>query len=45
MRERGTAYVPFQGLDNLKARPAEVDALREEDRVVAERRPYVHVGG
>ncbi|GAB2842671.1 valine--tRNA ligase [Actinoallomurus bryophytorum] len=47
MDERGviTAHGPFQGLDRLEARPAVVDALREEGRIVAEKRPYVHAVG
>jgi valyl-tRNA synthetase len=47
MDERGviTAPGPFAGLDRFEARPAVVSALREEDRVVAERRPYVHAVG
>ena len=38
MDERGviTAHGPFQGLDRLEARPAVVDALREQGRIVAE---------
>jgi len=45
--ERGiiTAHGPFQGLDRFEARPAIVAALREQGRVVAERRPYVHAVG
>ena len=47
MDERGviTAHGPFQGLDRLEARPAVVDALREEGRIVAEVRPYKHSVG
>lgn len=47
MDERGviTAPGPFQGLDRYEARPAIVAALREQGRVVAERRPYVHAVG
>src|SRR3569833_1502246 len=47
MDERGviTAHGPFQGLDRLEARPAVVDALREEGRIVAEKRPSVHAVG
>jgi valyl-tRNA synthetase len=47
MDERGTitAHGPFQGLDRLEARPAVVDALRQEGRIVAEVRPYVHAVG
>ena len=40
-----TAPGPFQGLDRFEARPAVVAALREEGRIVAERRPYVHAVG
>ena len=45
--ERGivTAPGPFEGLDRFEARPAVVAALREEGRIVAERRPYVHAVG
>ncbi len=45
--ERGviTAHGPFEGLDRLEARPAIVAALREQGRIVAERRPYVHAVG
>ena len=45
--ERGvvTAHGPFLGLDRFEARPAVVQALREEGRIVAERRPYVHAVG
>ena len=45
--ERGivTANGPFQGLDRFEARPAVVSALREDGRVVAEVRPYVHAVG
>ncbi len=47
MDERGvvTANGPFQGLDRFEARPAIVAALREQGRIVAERRPYVHAVG
>ncbi len=47
MDERGviTAPGPFQGLDRFEARPAVVAALREEGRVVAEVRPYLHAVG
>jgi valyl-tRNA synthetase len=47
MDERGviTAPGPFQGLDRFEARPAVLAALREDGRVVAERRPYVHAVG
>ncbi|HSK28266.1 MAG TPA: valine--tRNA ligase [Jiangellales bacterium] len=40
-----TAHGPFQGLDRFEARPAVVAALREQGRVVAEKRPYVHAVG
>jgi valyl-tRNA synthetase len=45
--ERGvvTAPGPFQGLDRFEARPAVVAALREQSRIVAEKRPYVHSVG
>lgn len=45
--ERGviTAHGPFQGLDRFEARSAIVAALREQGRIVAERRPYVHAVG
>ncbi|KWV29627.1 valine--tRNA ligase [Micromonospora rifamycinica] len=47
MDERGviTAPGPFQGLDRYEARPAIVAALREQGRVVAEKRPYLHAVG
>ena len=47
MDERGviTAPGPFQGLDRFEARPAVLAALREDGRVVAEVRPYVHSVG
>jgi valyl-tRNA synthetase len=47
MDERGviTAHGPFEGLDRYEARPAIVDALREQGRIVAEKRPYVHAVG
>ena len=40
-----TAHGPFQGLDRFEARPAVVRALREQGRIVAEVRPYVHSVG
>jgi len=45
--ERGivTAHGPFQGLDRFEARPAVVAALREEGRIIAEKRPYLHAVG
>ncbi len=47
MDERGviTAHGPFQGLDRFEARPAVVAALREQGRVIAEQRPYLHAVG
>ncbi|HEU5476160.1 MAG TPA: valine--tRNA ligase [Actinophytocola sp.] len=47
MDERGliTAHGPFQGLDRFEARPAVVAALREQGRIVAEKRPYLHAVG
>ncbi|NKI42534.1 valine--tRNA ligase [Streptomyces physcomitrii] len=47
MDERGviTAHGPFEGLDRFEARSAIVAALREQGRVVAEKRPYVHSVG
>jgi valyl-tRNA synthetase len=47
MDERGviTAHGPFEGLDRFEARPAVVAALREQGRIVAEKRPYVHAVG
>jgi valyl-tRNA synthetase len=40
-----TAPGPFAGLDRLEARYAIVAALREDGRIVAEKRPYVHAVG
>jgi len=47
MDERGviTAHGPYQGLDRFEARSAIVAALREQGRIVAEKRPYVHSVG
>ncbi|GIF78336.1 valine--tRNA ligase [Asanoa siamensis] len=47
MDERGVITVPgpFEGLDRFEARPAVVAALREQGRIVAEKRPYVHAVG
>ncbi|GAA2518859.1 valine--tRNA ligase [Winogradskya humida] len=47
MDERAVVTVPgpFEGLDRYEARPAVVDALREQGRIVAEKRPYVHSVG
>ena len=42
---RLTAHGPFLGLDRFEARPAVVAALREEGRIVAEKRPYLHSVG
>jgi valyl-tRNA synthetase len=40
-----TAPGPFQGLDRLEARFAIVAALREDGRIVSEKRPYLHAVG
>jgi valyl-tRNA synthetase len=40
-----TAHGPFLGLDRFEARPAVLAALREDGRIVAERRPYLHAVG
>jgi valyl-tRNA synthetase len=40
-----TAHGPFEGLDRFEARPAVVAALREQGRIVAEKRPYTHAVG
>jgi valyl-tRNA synthetase len=47
MDERGNITVPgpFEGLDRFEARRAVVAALREEMRIVAEKRPYQHAVG
>jgi valyl-tRNA synthetase len=47
MDERGNITVPgpFEGLDRFEARRAVVAALREERRIVDERRPYRHSVG
>ncbi|MFC4858275.1 valine--tRNA ligase [Actinophytocola glycyrrhizae] len=47
MDERATitAHGPFEGLDRFEARPAIVAALREQGRIVAEKRPYLHSVG
>jgi len=47
MDERGviTASGPFEGLDRFEARPAVLAALREEGRVIEEKRPYLHAVG
>ncbi|WP_205856986.1 valine--tRNA ligase [Phytoactinopolyspora endophytica] len=46
MDEQGaiTTHGPFQGLDRFEARPAIVDALREQGRIVEERRHMRPVG-
>jgi len=47
MDERAVVTVPgpFEGLDRYEARPAIIDALREQGRIVAEKRPYLHSVG
>ncbi|WP_103503313.1 MULTISPECIES: valine--tRNA ligase [unclassified Streptomyces] len=47
MDERGviTVHGPFEGLDRFEARSAIVGALREQGRIVAEKRPYTHSVG
>ncbi|MFN2518914.1 MAG: valine--tRNA ligase [Jatrophihabitantaceae bacterium] len=40
-----TAPGPFSGLDRLEARWAILAALREDGRIVAEKRPYLHSVG
>ncbi|MEW1909447.1 valine--tRNA ligase [Kitasatospora sp. NPDC085895] len=47
MDERGviTVHGPFLGLDRFEARSAVVGALREQGRIVAEKRPYEHSVG
>src|SRR4051794_33004758 len=47
MDERANITVkgPFEGLDRYEARPAVVAALREQGRIVAEKRPYLHSVG
>ena len=47
MDEHGviTAHGPFLGLDRFEARPAVVAALRQQGRIVAEVRPYLHSVG
>jgi len=40
-----TVHGPFQGLDRFEARPAVVAALREDGRILAEIRPYLHSVG
>ncbi|GAA1587464.1 valine--tRNA ligase [Streptomyces globosus] len=47
MDEHGviTVHGPFLGLDRYEARSAVVGALREQGRIVAEKRPYMHSVG
>ncbi|NJQ14167.1 valine--tRNA ligase [Streptomyces bohaiensis] len=47
MDERGVITVPgpFEGLDRFEARSTIVSALREQGRIVAEKRPYLHAVG
>ncbi|MFG2709169.1 valine--tRNA ligase [Streptomyces goshikiensis] len=47
MDEHGviTVHGPFLGLDRFEARSAAVGALREQGRIVAEKRPYLHSVG
>jgi valyl-tRNA synthetase len=47
MDEHGviTTHGPFEGLDRFEARSAVVYALREQGRIVAEKRPYIHAVG
>jgi valyl-tRNA synthetase len=47
MDERGVIIQPglFAGLDRFEALPAVVAALREQGRIVAETRPYLHAVG
>jgi valyl-tRNA synthetase len=47
MDEHGRITVPgpFEGQDRFEARDAVVGALREQGRIVAEKRPYVHAVG
>ena len=40
-----TVEGPFLGLDRFAARAAVVEALREQGRIVAEKRPYTHAVG
>jgi len=44
-RAKITAPGPFHGLDRFQARLAVVAALREDGRIVAEKRPYLHSVG
>ena len=47
MDEHGviTVHGPFIGLDRFEARSAVVGALKEQGRIVAEKRPYMHSVG
>jgi valyl-tRNA synthetase len=47
MDEHGviTVHGPFLGLDRFEARSAVVGTLREQGRIVAEKRPYMHAVG
>ncbi|MFL4904104.1 valine--tRNA ligase [Streptomyces sp. MMS24-I2-30] len=47
MDEHGviTVHGPFLGLDRFEARSSVVGALREQGRIVAEKRPYMHSVG
>ncbi len=47
MDEHGviTVHGPFLGLDRFEARSAVVGALKEQGRIVAEKRPYMHSVG
>ncbi|MFJ4780687.1 valine--tRNA ligase [Streptomyces sp. NPDC088762] len=47
MDEHGviTVHGPFLGLDRFEARSAVVGALRQQGRIVAEKRPYLHSVG
>ena len=47
LNERGVITAPgaFAGLDRLEARYSIVAALREDGRIVAEKRPYLHAVG
>jgi valyl-tRNA synthetase len=40
-----TVHGPFLGMDRFEARPAVVAALREQGRIVEEKRPYLHSVG
>ena len=40
-----TVHGPFLGMDRFEARPAVVAALREQGKIVDEKRPYVHAVG